>query len=181
VAESDGIHHSEHWASQFVDHTGTLLEEELRKVAGHLEHPVPAQPLPPPAVNERSRTFRMSLADVVEPNGDETAHSRLLLREAEALSFHLVGDTGGHALRFGDRFPPPQRVVAYHLAQDAHRAPRTAPVACLFHLGDVVYHYGETSGYPDQFHAPYGVYPEPIFAIPGNHDAMVEFRLPAAG
>ena len=164
MAESDGIHHSEHWASQFVDHTGTLLEEELRKVAGHLEHPVPAQPLPPPAVNERSRTFRMSLADVVEPNGDETAHSRLLLR-----------------LRFGDRFPPPQRVVAYHLAQDAHRAPRTAPVACLFHLGDVVCHYGETSGYPDQFHAPYGVYPEPIFAIPGNHDAMVEFRLPAAG
>jgi Calcineurin-like phosphoesterase len=175
VAESDGIHHSEHWASRFVDHTGTLLEEELRKVAGHLEHPIPAQPLPhPPATDERRRGYRMSLADVFEPESEETAHSRLLLRESTALSFHLVGDTGGHALRFGDRFPPPQRVVAYHLAQDAHRAPRSAPVACLFHLGDLVYHYGETSGYPDQFHAPYGVYPEPIFAIPGNHDAMVE-------
>jgi hypothetical protein len=175
AADIHAIDQSEHWASRFVDHTGALLQEELRRVVGHLQRPIQPEPLPAPsAADERARAFRLTLAEVLEPNGEETVHSKLLLRETDALSFHLVGDTGGHALRFGDRFPPPQRVVAYHMAQDAHHAPRSAPVAGLFHLGDLVYHYGETTGYPGQFHEAYGVYPEPIFAIPGNHDSMVE-------
>jgi hypothetical protein len=43
----------------------------------------------------------------------------------------------------------------------------------LFHLGDVVYFFGEATYYYDQFYAPYRDYPAPILAIPGNHDGVV--------
>jgi hypothetical protein len=42
--------------------------------------------------------------------------------------------------------------------------------AFLYHLGDVVYYYGEPSQYLAQFYEPYMHYRAPIFAIPGNHD-----------
>ena len=41
------------------------------------------------------------------------------------------------------------------------------------HLGDVVYDFGESQYYYDQFYAPFRDYPAPIFAIPGNHDSFV--------
>jgi hypothetical protein len=40
----------------------------------------------------------------------------------------------------------------------------------FFHLGDVVYFYGERREYFPQFFEPYEPYTAPIFAIPGNHD-----------
>jgi hypothetical protein len=43
----------------------------------------------------------------------------------------------------------------------------------LFHLGDVVYSFGEGRFYYDQFYDPYRNYPAPIVAIPGNHDGLV--------
>lgn len=43
----------------------------------------------------------------------------------------------------------------------------------LYHLGDVVYFYGEASNYYPQFYEPYAFYPVPIFAIPGNHDGDI--------
>ncbi len=45
--------------------------------------------------------------------------------------------------------------------------------AFLFHLGDVVYDFGEAQYYYDQFYEPYRNYPAPIFAIPGNHDGFI--------
>ena len=45
--------------------------------------------------------------------------------------------------------------------------------AFLFHLGDVVYNFGEAQYYYDQFYEPFRNYPAPIFAIPGNHDSFV--------
>jgi len=45
--------------------------------------------------------------------------------------------------------------------------------AFFFHLGDVVYNFGEAQYYYDQFYEPYRAYDRPIFAIPGNHDGMV--------
>ncbi len=45
--------------------------------------------------------------------------------------------------------------------------------AFLYHLGDIVYHFGEAAGYADQFLAPFECYPAPIYAIAGNHDTDV--------
>jgi hypothetical protein len=43
----------------------------------------------------------------------------------------------------------------------------------LFHLGDVVYNFGEGQYYYDQFYEPFRRYDRPIFAIAGNHDGAV--------
>ena len=43
----------------------------------------------------------------------------------------------------------------------------------FFHLGDVIYNFGERQYYYDQFYEPYRDYPAPILAIAGNHDGMV--------
>jgi hypothetical protein len=43
----------------------------------------------------------------------------------------------------------------------------------FFHLGDVVYNFGEGAYYYDQFYEPYREYPAPIVAIAGNHDGVV--------
>lgn len=45
--------------------------------------------------------------------------------------------------------------------------------AFLLHLGDIVYDFGESQYYYDQFYSPFREYPAPIFAIPGNHDSFV--------
>ena len=45
--------------------------------------------------------------------------------------------------------------------------------AFLFHLGDIVYNFGEARYYYDQFYEPFRNYPAPIFAIPGNHDSFI--------
>jgi hypothetical protein len=45
--------------------------------------------------------------------------------------------------------------------------------AFFFHLGDVIYNFGEGQYYYDQFYEPFRAYARPIFAIPGNHDGMV--------
>ena len=42
--------------------------------------------------------------------------------------------------------------------------------AFLYHLGDVIYFDGLASEYYPQFYRPYEHYPNPILAIPGNHD-----------
>ena len=49
----------------------------------------------------------------------------------------------------------------------------TTGPAFFFHLGDVVYNFGEGQYYYDQFYEPFRGYDRPIFAIPGNHDGMV--------
>ena len=51
--------------------------------------------------------------------------------------------------------------------------------AFFFHLGDVIYNFGEAQYYYDQFYEPYRDYDRPIFAIPGNHDGMVYGPTPA--
>jgi hypothetical protein len=47
-----------------------------------------------------------------------------------------------------------------------------SPPTFLYHVGDVVYFYGEENYYYSQFYEPFKAYPAPIFAIPGNHDGM---------
>jgi hypothetical protein len=84
------------------------------------------------------------------------------IQNSGKIVFHTVGDTGGiHNPEF-------QFAVADAMADD------TASGACFwFHLGDVVYYFGQDQYYFEQFYDPYRNYNVPIFAIPGNHDGVV--------
>ncbi|HEX8817027.1 MAG TPA: metallophosphoesterase [Terriglobales bacterium] len=84
------------------------------------------------------------------------------IQKSGKIVFHTVGDTGGvHSPQF-------QFAVADAMANDSSSG------ACFwYHLGDVVYYFGQDQYYFDQFYDPYRNYNAPIFAIPGNHDAVV--------
>jgi acid phosphatase type 7 len=84
--------------------------------------------------------------------------------ELKGMALHLVGDTGGVL------DPTPQLLVANGLEQDAEVKGRFGSPAFLYHLGDVIYCDGQAAEYYPQFYRPYEHYPNPILAIPGNHD-----------
>jgi hypothetical protein len=83
----------------------------------------------------------------------------------QQLFFHVAGDTGGI------KSPAFQRQIAGEMAKQCSD-PQETP-SFLFHLGDIVYHFGEAEQYEQQFFKPYSSYPLPIYAIAGNHDSDV--------
>jgi hypothetical protein len=83
--------------------------------------------------------------------------------------FHAVGDTGA----ITERKYRSEIRVADQISDDAHSSRDADRPVFLYHLGDVVYNFGEARYYYDQFYDPYRNYPGPIFAIPGNHDAFI--------
>jgi Calcineurin-like phosphoesterase len=85
------------------------------------------------------------------------------------ISFHVVGDTGA-SLSSEIRH---EGSVADAMAADLKAA--TNVPAFFFHLGDVIYNFGEAEYYYDQFYEPFRAYDRPIFAIPGNHDGAVTY------
>ena len=90
------------------------------------------------------------------------------IQAAGQLVFHSVGDTGGVVKA------EPQLAVADAMAADlAEKTYASGLPAFLFHLGDVVYYFGQQQYYPEQFYDPYRNYNAPIFAIPGNHDGVM--------
>jgi hypothetical protein len=82
--------------------------------------------------------------------------------------FHAVGDTGAV---IESQYATEQSVADLMLKDFSTNGSHDDP-SFFFHLGDVVYYYGETEFYFDQFYHPYRSYPGPIFAIPGNHDGI---------
>lgn len=82
----------------------------------------------------------------------------------DKLVFHMVGDTGSV------RKPEAQQGVIDDMIKQFDEDERPS---FLYHLGDLVYHYGEAGQYANQFFGPYENYPAPIFAIAGNHDSDV--------
>jgi kumamolisin len=117
------------------------------------------QPIPAPRVSPP----RLELAQVL----GEPALQQLL--SARKISFHAVGDTGpSEARQIGA-----EAGVADALTRDLLAPGGQAP-AFLFHLGDVIYNFGEPQYYYDQFYEPFRSYGAPIFAIPGNHDGFPE-------
>ncbi|MGI0102631.1 MAG: metallophosphoesterase family protein [Nitrosotalea sp.] len=112
-------------------------------------------PLPPPTGQV---PYHMSLDSVLPPNQISK------IQKFKKMVFHIVGDTGGI------KDPYPQQAVAVAMKSDFDS--ENAPMF-FYHLGDVVYFYGEASQYFSQFYEPYANYPGPIFAIPGNHDGDV--------
>ena len=116
------------------------------------------EPIPKPRVSPPI----LSLADVLSP---ATVNA---IASTGQLVIHCVGDTGGIERA------EPQLAVADALTADVRGKTGTSgQPAFFYHLGDVVYFFGQESYYPEQFYEPYRNYPGPIFAIPGNHDGFM--------
>jgi hypothetical protein len=91
------------------------------------------------------------------------------IKSAKQIAFHALGDSGAsNARKFKNEIG-----VADQLTIDCQTAAPDGQPAFLFHLGDVVYDFGESQYYYDQFYQPFRNYPSPIFAIPGNHDSFI--------
>ncbi len=90
------------------------------------------------------------------------------IQNAGRIVFHSVGDTGGI------KAPSHQFAVADAMTSDlSAKDYQSSRPAFFFHLGDVVYYFGQDRYYYDQFYDPYRDYDAPIFAIPGNHDGVL--------
>lgn len=106
----------------------------------------------------------MTLQDALGAGG---AAAVAAIQKSGQIVFHSVGDTGSV------KGPETQSLVADKMVQDfADPLPADRPSFC-FHLGDLVYSFGEAKYYYDQFYEPYRNYPAPIFAVAGNHDGLV--------
>jgi len=107
-----------------------------------------------------------SLATAFGPHGSEIVQG---IQKAGKIVFHCVGDTGASSEgKYGDELR-----VCDQLTADCQTSQSADRPAFFFHLGDVVYNFGESKYYYDQFYEPYRNYPAPIFAIPGNHDSFI--------
>ena len=150
------------------DETAFQIEntsEAYYKSPYYEKHKEDVQKVPPPRVNPP----RLDLADVL---GQDILKP---IVEAKKLSFHAAGDTGAAKVNRSQKMATAIRHeagVADLMSEDVAKGGPEAP-AFFFHLGDIVYNFGEGQYYYDQFYEPYRNYDRPIFANPGNHDAMV--------
>jgi metallophosphoesterase superfamily enzyme len=125
---------------------------QKRHFAKFQELPTPTGKLP----------FRLNLKDIVS----DAVYSQI--KKSKKLIFHSCGDTGGV------KDPNPQQIVTDHMEKQFDTSNTKNNPAFFYHLGDVIYFFGERENYGDQFYEPYMHYPAPIFAIPGNHDGDVD-------
>ncbi len=143
--------------------------------------PIFAQPQPSPdptgfkdPVTDQKQKEINSLEEVPQPAGGAAEPILTLqqvygsagaakvqaIQQAGQVVFHSVGDTGSAA------GPTTQSLVADKMVSDFNEANAADAPSFLFHLGDVVYYFGESTYYYDQFYEPYRNYPAPIVAIP---------------
>ncbi len=144
-----------------VDNTSSAYYESPY----YKKHKRDVQEVPPPG----TKSPRMDLADVVGPEILKP------IADAKRLSFHAVGDTGAAKVNSHQKVSTAilhEAGVANLMAEDVAKGGEDAP-AFFFHLGDIVYSFGEGKYYYDQFYEPFRNYDRPIFAIPGNHDGVV--------
>ncbi len=119
------------------------------------------QPIPAPRAGAN---LTMKLEDALGSGG---AAAVAAIQTSGQIVFHSLGDTGSV------KGPETQSLVADKMAQDfTDPNPADRPSFC-YHLGDVVYSFGEAQYYYDQFYEPYRSYPAPIFSVAGNHDGLV--------
>jgi hypothetical protein len=172
--------------SEPIDNTGATL----------LDRPVFGQPQPTPdptkfkikhpsddpaykQIDELNREHKLTTTPFPAPRGlpepklaldkvlgDGGAAAVKRISAHGQIVFHAVGDTGN------TRGPENQNLVADKMVSDFSDDDKEQP-SFLFHLGDVIYSFGEAQYYYDQFYEPYRDYPAPVLAIAGNHDGMV--------
>jgi hypothetical protein len=107
-----------------------------------------------------------ALADAFGAHGQDVVNA---ITHAGQIVFHATGDSGATSK---GAFQNELR-VADHVTEDLRAAPVEERAAFFYHLGDVVYDFGESAYYYDQFYEPFRNYMAPIFAIAGNHDSFV--------
>ncbi len=122
------------------------------------------RPLPFPPARDGAVEPILQLQDVLGAPGAAAVKA---ITQAKQIVFHALGDTGN------TRSVKPQNEVTDKLIADFNEPDPAQVPSFLFHLGDVVYSFGEAQYYYDQFYEPYRDYPRPIVAIAGNHDGMV--------
>jgi hypothetical protein len=158
------------------------------------DEPVFAQPQPSPdpttfkdPVTDQSDTEIANLEPIPQPvggavepiltlaevYGSEGEAKVTTIQQAKQIVFHSVGDTGSVI------GPDTQSLVADKMVTDFDEENSADVPSFFFHLGDVVYYFGEATYYYDQFYEPFRNYPAPIVAIPGNHDGVVYAKDPA--
>ena len=126
------------------------------------------EPVPQPTGNAVEPV--LTLAQVY---GSAGAAKEAAIQAAGQIVFHSAGDTGSA------KGPTTQSLVADKMVSDFTEANPADVPSFFFHLGDVVYYFGEAAYYYDQFYEPYRSYPAPIVAIAGNHDGVVYASDPA--
>jgi hypothetical protein len=99
--------------------------------------------------------------------GSEGASITQTIQQSGQIVFHSVGDTGSV------EGPQTQSLVADKMVSDFTETNAADAPLFFYHLGDLIYYFGEGTYYYDQFYEPYRLYPAPIIAIPGNHDGIV--------
>ncbi len=102
----------------------------------------------------------MDLADVLPARAAAVQRARRIV-------IHMVGDTGAA------HNPGAQQNIADHMSDQVKNSALPDQPSFFYHLGDIVYSFGEEKYYMDEFYKPYALYEAPIFAIPGNHDAYI--------
>ena len=119
------------------------------------------QPIPPP---RKGASMIMKLEDVIgQPAVDQIIRSGKIV-------FHSAGDTGADKQTRAVDEADVARMMAGDLALSVAAMERPS---FFYHLGDVVYEFGQPDSYYGQFYEPFCMYNAPIFAIPGNHDGMI--------
>jgi Icc-related predicted phosphoesterase len=106
------------------------------------------------------------LADAYGSHGPQIVKK---ITDAGKIIFHALGDSGASN---SGKYPNQLR-VADQVTLDSASSTEPNRAAFLYHLGDIVYNFGEARYYYDQFYEPFRNYAAPIFAIPGNHDSFV--------
>ncbi|HEY6292318.1 MAG TPA: metallophosphoesterase [Terriglobia bacterium] len=145
------------------DDFDTFNPQDVLADSGVSTTPVP-EPIPAPWRTPPT----LSLDQVLDP----TAVAQI--QSSGSIVFHAAGDTGG--VKEASR----QFSVADALAADlSGKTYQSGCAAFFFHLGDVVYYFGQERYYYDQFYDPYRNYDGPIFAVPGNHDGVMYSGEPA--
>ncbi len=107
-----------------------------------------------------------TLAEAYGSHGPEIIKK---ITAAGKIIFHSLGDSGASN---AGKYPKELR-VADQVTLDCASSAEADRAAFLYHLGDVVYNFGEARYYYDQFYDAFRNYPAPIFAIPGNHDSFI--------
>lgn len=159
-----------------------------RNVSNVTGQPIFAQPKPSPdpsgfkdPVTDQNYQELTTLGTVPQPRGgaaepvvtleqvygSDGAAKVQAIQQSGQIVFHSVGDTGSVV------GPATQSLVADKMVTDFNETNAADVPSFFFHLGDVVYYFGEATYYYDQFFEPYRDYPAPILAIAGNHDGVV--------
>jgi hypothetical protein len=125
------------------------------------EHRIQPLPFPPP--RGQGPEPLLTLAEVFGNN----AGAINAITQRKQITFHSTGDCGSTS------GPKTQNEVTDKMISDfSDTDPREIPQFC-FLLGDIVYSFGETQYYYDQFYDPYRNYHAPVLAAAGNHDGMI--------